>query len=633
MQDGNEDILKAVLSAECLEKLDALGNDELNAFVVDAIQLCRPASVKVCTDDPSDIEYVRQCALETGEEMALALDGHTVHFDGYFNESRHDQARDKRVTRYLVPEGVALGKTLNQVRRDEGLGEVRGLLDGAMAGKEMLVLFFCLGPTNSPFSISCVQITDSSYVAHSEDLLYRAGYEQFRKLKGDGGFFRFMHSAGRLVNNVSADIDKRRVYIDIAKDTVYSVNTQYAGNTVGLKKLALRLAIRRADREHWLAEHMFVMGVHGPEDRVTYFTGAFPSACGKTSTAMIPGESIVGDDLAYLREVDGQARAVNVESGIFGIIRDVGPKDDPVINTVLTSPGEVIFSNVLVADGVPYWTGMGRELPTRGVNYSGEWSEGKTDENGREIAPSHKNARYTLRLSSLENLDERAEDPEGVAIGGIIYGGRDSDTTVPLKEAFDVTHGIITMGASLESESTAATLGAQGVRTFNLMSILDFLSIPLGKYVQNNLDFLNRLEKTPAIFAVNYFLKGPDGKYLNAPRDKAVWIKWMELRVHEDVDVIGSPVGLLPRFEDLERLFHELLDKDYTEETYVSEFSIRVLQNLAKLERIEKIYREIQDTPAVLFETLADQRERLLKLQSEKGDIISPLDLPVGRQG
>lgn len=627
MQKEHEEILKRTLDAECLGKLDALGNDGLNAFIADAVQLCRPASVKVCTDDPADAQYVRECAVETGEEASLEIAGHTVHFDGYWNESRHDQARDKRATKYLVPQDMNLGRTLNQTGRDEGLAEVRGFLEGSMEGKRMFVLFFCLGPIDSLFSISCVQITDSSYVAHSEDLLYRAGYEQFKQLKGDGEFFRFMHSAGRLKNNVSADIDNRRIYMDIAEDTVYSVNTQYAGNTVGLKKLALRLAIRKADRENWLAEHMFIMGVHGPNERVTYFSGAFPSACGKTSTAMIPGETIVGDDLAYLRAVDGQVRAVNVEAGIFGIIRDVGPKDDPVINGVLTSPGEVIFSNVLIKDGAPHWMGMGCELPENGLNYSGNWHKGKTDEDGKEIMPSHKNARYTVRLSSLENIDRRADDPTGVPIGGIIYGGRDSDTTVPLKEAFDTTHGIITMAASLESEATAATIGAEGVRTFNLMSNLDFLAIPLGKYIQNNLDFLNGLKDVPTVFAVNYFLKGPDGKYLNATRDKAIWMKWMELRVHGEVDAITSPVGLIPKHADLRQLFEELLNKDYTEALYEREFSIRVVQNLAKIDRIESIYRKIQDTPLILFETLAAQRERLLKLQSEKGEIVSPLEL------
>jgi len=616
------EILKDKLDADSFAKLEALDNDKLHAFVVDAVQLCQPASVTVCSDDPQDIAAIRQAAMDKGEEMPLATEGHTVHFDGY-----RDQARDKAATKYLVPEDLSLGRALNAVGRDEGLAEVRGILTGAMAGKEMFVRFFCLGPVNSPFSIACAQITDSTYVCHSEDMLYRPGYEQFKLMGNNGDFFRLLHSAGRLENNVSADVDDRRVYIDINEDRVYSANTQYAGNTVGLKKLSLRLAIRKADREGWLAEHMFIMASHGADGTKTYLAGAFPSACGKTSTAMVPGESIVGDDIAYFRVIDGEFRAANVEAGIFGIIGDVNPDDDPVIYDVLTNPGEVIFSNVLINDGVPYWLGMGKDIPGEGVNHSGQWTAGKTDEAGNEITPSHKNARYTVRLGDLSNLDEGQNDPNGVLVGGVVYGGRDSDTCVPVQQSFDWAHGIITMGGSLESETTSATLGAEGVRTFNMMSNQDFIAIPLGRYIQNNLDFVAACESVPPIFAVNYFLKNADGTFLNGKLDKSVWIKWMGLRVNGQADAITGPTGMIPMYEDLARLFKDVLDKDYSQDEYVEQFTIRIPENLAKLDRVEAVYRDIEDAPAVVFEAFDAQRQRLTALQAEKGDYVSPLDL------
>jgi phosphoenolpyruvate carboxykinase (GTP) len=437
-----------------------------------------------------------------------------------------------------------------------------------------------------------------------------------------------MHSAGKLAANVSAEPNKKRIYIDILEDMVYSVNTQYGGNSMGLKKLALRLAIRKADREGWLAEHMFVMGVHGPRNRVTYFTGAYPSACGKTSTAMIPGETIVGDDIAYFRALGGEARCVNVEAGIFGIIQDVKERDDPVIWKVLTAPGEVIFSNVLVKGGRPYWLGMGVEMPKEGVNFSGKWHVGKIDKQGYEIPPAHKNARYTIGLGSLANLDPKFDSPEGVPVGGIIYGGRDSDTSVPVQQSFDWAHGIITMGASLESETTAATIGQEGVRTFNLMSNLDFLAIPLGKYINNNLKFAEGLKTVPPIFAVNYFQRRRDGAWLTGMRDKAVWIRWMELRAHGDVEAVRGPTGWLPLFEDLKKLFKKVLAKPYTQKEYVEQFTIRVPENLAKLDRIETIYRQdVSDTPPVVLEVLAAQRDRLEFLRATKGDYVSPVDL------
>jgi len=616
-------VLKGRLDETNLKKLLALDNAKLHSFVADAIELCRPERVFVATDEPADIAFVRQLAIDNGEETPLATEGHTVHFDGY-----HDQGRDPANTKYLLPAGVDLGERLNSTERESGLAEVRGFLAGSMAGRTALVRFFCLGPTNSVFSIPCVQITDSAYVAHSEDLLYRSGYESFRKIGGSESFFRYLHSAGRLGEQVtSVDVDKRRIYIDIVEDTVYSVNTQYGGNTIGLKKLALRLAIRKADREGWLAEHMFVMGVRGPGRRKTYFCGAFPSGCGKTSTAMLPGETIVGDDLAYFRKLDGQFRAVNVEKGIFGIIRDVNPKDDPVIHELLSKPGEVIFSNVLVADKKPYWVGMGAELPTEGYNFSGPWQAGKTDpQTGSEIEPSHWNARYTVSIDRLANVDESLDDPNGVPVGGIIYGGRDSDTAVPVQEAFDWAHGIITMGASLESETTAATVGAAGVRKFDLMSILQFLAIPIGKYIRNNLEFVEGVTP-PKIFGTNYFLRDEKGRYLNAMLDKHVWIRWAELRVHGDVGAVAGPTGLLPRYEDLRRLFAEVRNQEFTEAQYAEQFKIRIPENLAKIERIEKIYRAIEDTPRIVLDTLAAQRDRLKSLQKANGDYVPPTEL------
>lgn len=617
-------LLKRKLTAENYKRLIALANPKLHGFIADAIELCRPASVFVCTCSVEGIDYIRKLAIKTGEETPLDIPGHTVHFDGY-----HDQGRDKAATKYLLPPGSDLGASLSSIEKKAGVEEVRSFLKDSMVGREMLVCFWCLGPTDSDFSIPCVQITDSPYVAHSESILFRPGYEQFKKIGASPDFFRFIHSEGQLENAVSKNIDKRLVYIDLEEDLVYSVNTQYGGNTIGLKKLALRLAIKKGSEEGWLAEHMFVMGAHGPGGRVTYFAGAFPSACGKTSTSMLPGQTIIGDDIAYFRRKAGQIRCVNVEKGIFGIIRDVNAEDDPIIYEALTSPCEVIFSNVLIDDkNKPHWLGMGSELPTEGVNHSGKWHKGKKDSNGNEITASHKNARYCLNIPDLSNRDPLIDDPNGVPVGGIIYGGRDSDTWVPVEQAFSWAEGIIGKGASIESETTAATLGKEGVRTFNLMSNLDFLSIPLGRYIQNNLDFAETIDNLPLIFSVNYFLRGKDGKYLNGMADKKVWILWAELRVNGDVDAIETPTGFIPKYEDLAKLFKEQLGKEYSQADYVQQFTIRVPENLAKVDRVEKIYKEkVPDTPQIVFDTFAKIRSRLKAAQDRHGDYISPFDL------
>ncbi|MCP8310142.1 MAG: phosphoenolpyruvate carboxykinase (GTP) [Candidatus Methylarchaceae archaeon HK01M] len=613
--------LKTRLGEKDYQKLIRIDNPKLHRFISKYIELCNPDEVFICTDSPEDIQYIRQAAIKNGEEKELAIAGHTIHFDGYY-----DQARDKKNTKFLLPMGVDLGSHINRIDREEGLKEIHTILKNIMQGHEMYVGFFCLGPINSEFSTLAVQLTDSSYVAHNENLLYRPGYEEFRRLGDSDQFFKFVHSQGELEGGVSKNIDKRRIYIDIQEEIVYSVNTQYGGNTIGLKKLAMRLAINRASKEGWLTEHMFIIGVHGPKDRVTYLTGAFPSLCGKTSTAMIEGETIVGDDIAYLRKKSEKIHAVNVEKGMFGIIQGVNSVDDPVLWKAFHSPGEIIFSNVLVTEdkGV-YWIDKDGEIPERGFNHSGEWIPGKKDAEGNEITPSHRNARFTLNLKLLENMDPRIDDPHGVVVGGIIYGGRDSDTWVPVEESFNWVHGIITKGASLESETTAATIGKEGVRKFNPMSNLDFLSIFIGRYIEDNLNFGITLKNPPPIFSVNYFLKASDGNFMNDKTDKRVWLRWMELRSYKEVEAIETPSGLIPRYGDLKRLFKEVLGKDYPEEDYIKQFTVRIPENLAKIDRITKIYEtSVPDAPKILFKVLKEQRQRLEKARRKYGDYISP---------
>jgi phosphoenolpyruvate carboxykinase (GTP) len=622
MDERAKDILKNRLDEENYQKLTQIDNPRVHECIAKYVELGNPRSVFVCTDSAEDIRYIREAAIRNGEESELAMEGHTVHFDSY-----DDQARDKQHTIILVPEGVDLGQIIRTKDRQESLDEIHEIFKDLMKGRELYVRFFCLGPTNSEFSVLCLQLTDSSYVAHSEDLLYRQGYQEFIRQDRDARFFKFIHSAGRLdERNVSTDFHQRRIYIDISDGIVYSTNTQYGGNTIGLKKLAMRLAINRASQEGWLTEHMLVMGIHGPHDRVTYFSGAFPSLCGKTSTAMLDGETIVGDDIAYLRKIDGEIRAVNVEKGLFGIIQGINSQDDPLQWKALHSSNEIIFSNVLVTEGGgTHWIGKDGEIPPRGDNHSGEWHIGKKDAQGREITCSHPNGRFTIQLKALENLDPTLDDPAGVTVRGVVYGGRDSDTSVPVEESFDWAHGIITKGASLESETTAATLGQEGIRVFNPMSNIDFLSIPIGKYIQDNLNIGRDLKNPPLVFSVNYFLKGKEGKFLNEKNDKKVWYKWMELRVHTDVPAIESPTGRMPMYEDLKRLFQEVLGEEYRQEDYDRQFTVRIPENLAKIERIKKIYQtQVSGTPKILFEILEKQKLRLEKTREQFGDYVLP---------
>ncbi len=618
-------LVQSKMSPSSFAKLERLSNPKLNAFIKEYAELCEPQTIYICDDSDTDAEYIRRKSLEMGEEKKLSKKNQTIHYDG-----ANDQGRDKENTLLLVKkEDLAAMGNLNSRERTEGLEEVKKIAKGIMRGKEMIVKLFCECPPMSPFSIGCAQITDSYYVAHAEDILYRRGYEHFQKMQDKNDFFRFVHSAGEVdARGCSIHLDKRRIYMDLENSFVYTLNNQYAGNSVGLKKLAMRLAINKSGREGWLCEHMFIMGCQNKQKmRTTYFCGAYPSACGKTATAMLPGETIVGDDIAYFKKINGEFRAANVESGIFGIIQDVNETDDPVIYKVLNEEHEMIFSNVLTGpDNHPYWKGLGIPTPKTGTNHSGpNWSEDKVDAKGKKIPLSHGNARYTIRLDYLANLDPAWNNKQGIPVGGIIYGGRDSDTSVPVEESLSWEDGIILKACTLESETTSATIGQEGVRAPQPMANMDFISYPVGQYVQNNLDFVKGLNKNVPIFATNYFLKTPDGKYCTHKLAKKVWLHWAEQRVHQEVEALKTPTGLIPRYDDLKKLFREIFNEDYTKQEYEYQFSFRCHAWLAKLDRATAFFRKnVPDCPEIVYQTWEKAKKRIEDAQSTKDDIILP---------
>ena len=618
-------LLRKKMSPASYQKLIALNNPKLFSFIGEYAELCEPDSIYMCDDSDEDAEYVRKKSLEKGEEKPMTMQGHTIHYDGFDDQGRAPGATKNLVRKELLP----LMGALQAKEREEGLAEVREIMKGIMRGKEAVVKLSCEGPTHSPFSIACVQMTDSFYVCHSEELLYRRGYEHFQRMADKDKFFRFAHSAGRLDGNGnSIDLDKRRIYQDLEDFIVLSANNQYAGNSVGLKKHAMRLAIKLSGMEGWLCEHMFVMSVQDEKKgRTTHFCGAFPSACGKTSTAMLPGEKIIGDDIAYFRNVNGEFRAVNVENGIFGIIKDVNAEDDPLIFKTLRTQGlEIIFSNVLTGpDNNPYWLGMGLDHPERGRNFSGEWQEGKKDAEGNPIPFAHSNARYTMRLGYLENIDPAYNDKNGVLVEGIVYGGRDSDTSAPIEESPDWKSGIIVKACTLESETTSATIGQEGVLAPQPMANLDFISYPIGQYITNNVRFVEGMKKVPRIYAVNYFLLDAKGNFLTHKLAKKVWLHWAERRIHGEADAWRTPLGFIPKYDDLREMFREYLQQDFTKDVYEELFKFRIDPWIGKLSRAIRLYEtKAPDCPEEYFQIWKSTIENLKKNRTEYGPFIAP---------
>ena len=626
-----ETLLKEKLSEVSYAKLMKLENEKVNEFVGNFAKHCNPKSIYVCDDSKEDEEYIKAKALEIGEEFQLAKKGQTIHWDGY-----GDQARDKVNTRYMVyKENLENMKSLNSVEYEKGYEEIMGIAENIMEGKDTVVKFFCEGPAHSEFTMPCVQFTDSWYVAHSEAILYRPGYDHFMKMKKKDDFFRFIHSAGELdERNTSVNTDKRRIYMDTQNNIVYSMNDQYAGNSIGLKKHSMRLAISKSGKEGWLCEHMFLMAaIDKDKKRRTYFAGAYPSACGKTSTAMIPGEEIVGDDIAYFRNIDGEFRGVNVEQGIFGIIKDVNAEDDPVIFDNLMLEQETIFSNVLRGpDNSPYWLGSGLDTPKKGDNHSGkDWFEGKKDAKGNEIPVAHGNARYTMRLDYLKNFDKKGfEAKQGVTVEGILYGGRDSDTCVPVEESATWEDGILIKACTLESETTSATLGKEGVRNPSPMANMDFVSYPLGEYTKNNIDFVKGIKDVPKVFSTNYFLRDENGKFSNDKLAKKVWLHWAEGRIHNEYEALDTPTGKIPLFKDLKVLFKKHLDYNYTEAEYNYQFTFRCTKWVEKLGRAKVYFKKMDaHTPEFIFTKWDEEIVKIEAAKAKFGNEIKPGDYKI----
>jgi phosphoenolpyruvate carboxykinase (GTP) len=610
---------------ESLEKLSRINNGEALLRIGNAISMIEPDEVFVNTGSPADRERVRILSMAKDEEHPVAMKDHTVHYD-----LPEEQARIIDRTYYIVNEGEETSVLAKSLLRGEALDYVNTHMKGIGKGKTLLIGFFSRGPVGAKAAIPALEITTSTYVMHSADLLYRNVYHQFdEEAERAGLFFTNVHSEGP---NRPEDLPQARVFMDRSWQTTYAMFCTYAGNTLLLKKGNHRFAVDLATyfrREEELSEHMFITGMrHG--DRTTYFAGAAPSGCGKTTTAMT-GTDFIGDDLAQLWiAADGTLRGINPEQGVFGIVQNVNRESDPYLMKALREEGaEVIWTNVLIdVHGIPYWIGNGEELPERGVNFQGEWWEGKSDEKGDPIPLSHPNARCTVECTEIGNYNETAaEDPRGVEIRVITYGGRDSDTMPPVRVAKDPDHGVV-IGASILSAATATEVGAKGIRR-QPWANEPFIPGPLADYMDAQFAFFNsdKLAYEPVIAGLNYFLthaaRGGEGEgLLGEKRDVHAWLGWLERMAHGEVEAIETPIGYLPKYEDLRELFAGI-GKAYPKKLYDMQFALYVDNILARIELQKEAYQEGHNVPPRLFEIYEEQREGLEALKAKYGSVVS----------
>lgn len=610
------------------EKLARIVNEDALIKIANAIAMCRPDSVFVNTGSAEDVQWIRDYSLKKGEERKLAKEGHTIHFD-----LPQDQARLVNQTYYIINPGEKMSSLAKTVLRSEAIDYVKKFMPGIMSGMTMIVGFYSRGPVGAEATIPAIEISSSGYVLHSAELLYRNCFVDFdAEVARAGLFFTNVHSEGP---NRPEDVPNARIFMDRSWQTTFSTFCTYAGNTLLLKKGNHRFSVDYATYykvEEQLSEHMFITGMTGPNGRKTFFAGAAPSGCGKTTTAMV-GSDFIGDDLAqFWIDAGGVLRAINPEKGIFGIVEDVNREGDPHLMDCLRGDGtEVIWSNVLIADGVPYWVGNGEEAPDKGVNFQGEWFKGKTDDNGKPIPLSHKNSRCTLQASAIANhATALSESPAGVPVKVITYSGRDSDTMPPVWVAKNPDEGVV-IGASIVSKATATEVGATGVNR-QPWANAPFIPGALADYMQAQFTFFNSAKFTaktrPIMAGLNYFLThgnrgGSGDKLLGEKKDVKVWLGWLELFANDDVTSIATPIGYLPRFEDLAKLF-ATINKPYDKTLYTMQFSLYIDKIIARIDLQQAAYSKEAGIPAKLFEVYERQKAELLQLKERCGAIVTP---------
>lgn len=621
-------VLKNALDPANEAKIATIRNEEALIKVANAIAICKPDKVFIDTGNEEDVQWIRDYSLEKGEEKKLTKHGHTIHFD-----LPQDQARLVNQTYYIINEGEQMSSLAKSVLRQDALEYIRKYVDGIMKGKTMMVGFFSRGPVGAQGAIPAIEISSSTYVMHSAEILYRNCYADFdAEVERAGLFYTNVHAEG---DNTPEDVPNARIFMDRSWQTTFSTFCTYAGNTLLLKKGNHRFSVDYAvyfKREEHLSEHMFITGMTGPNGRKTFFAGAAPSGCGKTTTAMV-GSDFVGDDLAQIWiDDEGIIRAVNPEKGIFGIVEDVNREGDPHLMDCLRGDGtEVIWSNVLIDENeVPHWVGNGEEPPERGVNFQGEWHKGKTDENGKPIPMSHKNSRCTLLASAIENhATEIAEDPAGVPLKVFTYSGRDADTMPPVWVAKSADEGVV-IGASIVSQATASEVGVTGVRR-QPWANAPFIPGALGDYMEAQFTFFNSTKiaenAKPVIAGLNYFLtyenRGGSGiGLLGEKKDVKVWLGWLELYANNDVEAIASPIGMLPKYEDLKQLFAGI-EKEYPKSLYDMQFSLYVDNIVSRIDLQHHEYSKEKNIPKRLFTTYAKQKEELLALKERYGAVVN----------
>ena len=589
-------------------------NKYVKQWVAEMAELTAPDAVVWITGEEDQAEKLRQEAIKTGEIIKLneeKLPNCYLH-----RTAINDVARVENRTFICTTKREDAGPTNNWMSPDECKAKLLPLYKGSMRGKTMYVIPYSMGVLGSDFSKIGIELTDSIYVVLNMLIMTRAGKACLDQLGDSPYFIKGLHAKANL------DEENRYIVHFPEENTIWSINSGYGGNVLlGKKCFALRIASYLGRKEGWMAEHMLILGVEYPNGETKYVSAAFPSACGKTNLAMLippkmyrdKGYKVwcVGDDIAWIRiSKDGRMYAVNPENGFFGVAPGTNEKSNP--NALATTKRDTIFTNVVhnLDDNTVWWEGLDNNPPKNAIDWKGnKWDYTKYDKKDKSTCGAHPNSRFTAKAINCPCISKEFNNPAGVPLEAIIFGGRRAKTAPLVYESRSWQHGTF-VGSIMASETTAAAAGAVGVVRRDPMAMLPFCGYNMGEYFAHWLEMGKKAAHAPKIFHVNWFRTDKDGNFIwPGFGDNFRVLLWILDRCAGKAGAVDSAIGYLPKPEDI-----DTEGLDISADTMKDLLTVDTESWLADLDSIKAFYAKIGDTmPKGLLDELATLEANLKK--------------------